>query len=148
MDEKPTINDMMVAYAQDAVDYALQNFKITLDYSVESIDKIEAIAAQLHSTLQPGGLGKLFKKGPSAEQIDKICKMLGGYVGEVYRRQKGGEWGINDKFKAIGISRGGLWIFPPAKIHKRLTNGKEDDIWFYFRVLMNPPTAAQRTTGS
>ena len=106
---------------------------------------MEEIAAKLYFTPPKGVLGKLFSKVPSPDHIQTMCKMLGGYVGEVYRRQKGGEWAINDRFKAFGVNRGGTWIFPPAKIHKRLTNGDEDNIWVYFQVLLQQPEKKEST---
>ncbi len=139
---QPTINDMMVAYAEDAVDFARCNFAVDLDYSNQSIERIENIAARLYDTKPKGLLGRLFRKGPSDDQIQSICKMLGGYIGEVYRRSKGGDWAINQEFQAIGILADETWIFPPAKVYKRLTNGAEDDLWVYFRVMLEGSAAA------
>lgn len=132
---EPTINDMMSAYAEDAVDFASSNFGVSLDYSQESIKEVELIAERLCQSRPKGFIGRLFKQGPSDEEINTVCKMLGGYVGEVFRRYKGGEWAINQEFSAIGIHQNDTWIFPPAKVHKRLTNGSEDNLWSYFRVL-------------
>lgn len=66
---QPTINDMMVAYAEDAVDFARRNFAVDLDYSNQSIERIENIAARLYDTKPKGLLGRLFRKGPSDDQI-------------------------------------------------------------------------------
>lgn len=136
MGEKLTLNDVMAAYAGDAVNFARQKFQVTLDYSVESIGPVEEIAKQLYSPKAQGLLGKLFNAKPSPQDLEQTCKMLGGYIGEVYRRQKGGEWAMNDKFKVVGICRGTSWIFPPAKVQKRLINGDEDNLQFYFQFLM------------
>jgi len=135
----PTINDMMSAYAEDAVDFARQRFGISLDYSHASVEQVESIAAKLFQSQPKGFVGKLFHKGPSEEEIQTICKMLGGYIGEVLRRTKGAEWAINQEFSAIGLQNGETWLFPPAKIHKRLANGAEDNLWSYFRVVLDQP---------
>lgn len=135
----PTVNDMMAAYAEDAVDYAKQQFGIQLDGSRESVEKIEAMADTLFQSIPRSRLGRLFKKGPSDEEIDTMCKMFGGYIGEVFRRAKGGDWAVNQEFSAIGIQQGESWIFPPAKVHKRLTNGGEDNLWSYFRIVVEEP---------
>ena len=132
---EPTINDMMSAYAKDAVDFASNNFGVALDYSQESIKEVELVAERLYQSRPKGFVGKLFKRGPSDEEVQTVCKMLGGYIGEVLRKSKQGEWEINQEFSAIGIQRGDSWIFLPAKVHKRLTNGSEDNLWSYFRVL-------------
>ena len=135
-----TVNDMMAAYAEDAVDFARTKFGISLDYASESVERVELIAEQLMQAARPKGLlGKFLRKAPSDEEIQTVCKMLGGYIGEVYRRNRGGEWGVNQEFKALGVRQGENWIFPPAKVHKRLTNGSEDNLWSYFRILLEEP---------
>ena len=133
-----SINDMMLAYAQDAVDYAKSRHNVDLNFSVSSIEAVEKIADQLFQA-RPRGLRKLISHGPTEEEMDILCKMLGGYIGEVYRNQKGGDWALNDELSAIGVQRGDVWIFPPAKVHKRLTNGAEDNLWSYFRVSVEEP---------
>lgn len=135
----PTINDMMAAYAEDAVDFARTKFGISLDYAAASIEQVEFIAEQLAQARPKGFIGKLLRKAPSDEEVQTVCKMLGGYIGEVYRRAKGGDWGINQEFQALGVSQGENWVFPPAKVHKRLINGAEDNLWSYFSVLIQEP---------
>lgn len=130
-----TINDMMSAYAEDAVDFARANFGIELDFSTASVEHVESIADRLYQSRPKGFLSKIFRKGPSDEEIQQLCKMLGGYVGEIYRRVKGGDWAINQEFQAIGVLVGESWVFPPAKVHKRLMNGPEDNLLSYFRVI-------------
>jgi hypothetical protein len=130
-----TINDMMFAYAEDAVDFAHTNFGIELDFTRSSLEHVEHIAGQLYQTRPKGILSKVFHKGPSEEEIQQVCKMLGGYIGEIYRKVKGGDWAINQEFQAIGILFGESWVFPPSKVNKRLTNGSEDNLVSYFQVI-------------
>ena len=135
----PTITEMMSAYAEDAVDFARNNFGITLDYTSESMRQVEAIAERLVQARPKNFVSKLFQKTPSEEELQTVYKMLGGYIGEVYRRVKGGEWAINEEFRALGVQQGSNWIFPPAKVHKRLTKGAEDNLLTYFIVLTTDP---------
>ena len=134
-----TINEMMAAYAEDTVDFARNNFGISLDYSNDSVRLVEAMAETLVQARPKSFVSKLFRKRPTDEETQTVCKMLGGYIGEVYRRAKGGDWGINDEFQALGVQQGDNWIFPPAKVYKRLTNGSEDNLWSYFSVLTSEP---------
>jgi len=83
--EKPTVTDMMVAYAQDAVDHAKSSSSINLDYSPESIRQVEAVLDSLYAAI-PRGLSRLFRHGPSQEDMFTMAKMSGGYIGEVVRR--------------------------------------------------------------
>jgi len=135
----PTINDMMSAYSEDAVDLAKQKFGVALDFSNASIEKVEEIADQLYRSRPRGFLAKLVRKGPSESDVEQICKMLGGYIGEVFRRTKGGNWAIHPDINVLGVHRGDDWIFPPSKVHKRLNHGSEDNLWSYFRVVLDAP---------
>lgn len=128
----------MEAYAEDAVAYAQDAFGKVLDYSPESVETLEAIAAQLHKSFPKSFLGRIFKPRPSEAQLDGMSKLLGGYLGEVIRKQKEGNWGINGELQALGLQLGETyWIFPPAKAYKRLINGAEDNLVSFYRVMMS-----------
>ena len=140
MTDTPTANDMMSAYALDAVDYCNQAFGVPLDYSEESIKSVEEVLVQLYASLPKSFVSRLLKRGPSQKQIDSICKMLGGYVGEVMRRQWGGSWKLASNVApgAVVVTLelpGGTDVWPQSKVAKRLSNGSEDNVWSYFRVL-------------
>jgi hypothetical protein len=145
----PTVNDMMAAYALDAVDHARSAFAVELDFSPASIQRVEAILAKLHSSI-PRGLLRLLKRGPSEDTVDQICKMYGGYIGEVFRRQRGGTWQFDQEVLpghlVIALMNGDSRIFPPSKVRKRLENGSEDNVWSYFRVLIDEssPVSSQQ----
>ncbi len=136
----PTVADMMAAYAQDAIDHASRTCAITLDYSPESVKQVEGVLEKLYAEIPRGFFARLLRKGPSQDDIATICKMYGGYVGEVIRRTGGGEWALDTEVSpgetVISLRKGEGCIFPPAKIHKRLLNGPEDNVWIYFQVLM------------
>lgn len=128
----------MQAYAQDAVDLAREQFQVNLDFSESSLEQVEKILAGLHNSLPRGVLSKLFRRGPSQEQIWEMAKGWGGYVGEVIRQRWGGEWATETAVHpgtVITLHVLGSDIFPPAKVYKRLTNGAEDNIWYYYQVL-------------
>ena len=130
----PTVSEMMRAYAEDACDFAKQ-LNIELDFSEESINKLDLILQQFHAGI-PKGLKKLFSKGPSEEQITQMSKMWGGYLGETIIGIFGGEWIESTTFEnAIAIKVQGTEIYPPAKIYKRIVNGQEDNIVQFFKVL-------------
>jgi hypothetical protein len=131
---------MMVAYAQDAVDHAKSSSDITLDYSPESIRRVEEVLERLYAALPRGWLGRMFGKGPSAQDIWKVSKMYGGYVGEVVRRAAGGEWDIDTEIvrgqDTLSLRKGNKRIWPPSKVNKRLVNGPEDNVWHYTQVIL------------
>ena len=133
---EPTINDTMSALAHDAVDFANRNFGVVLDFSDASIERVESLAEELYQSIPQGMLSRLFHLSPSEGEIQSICNMLGAYIGEVFRRSKGGEWAKNKEYSAIGIQYGAAWLFPPAKVHDRLTNGEKDNLWSYYSQLL------------
>ncbi|MFM8341268.1 MAG: hypothetical protein ACKN9F_03510 [Methylomonas sp.] len=132
----PNPNEIMAAYAANAVNFAHSNFGISLDFTVGSIEQVEALANRLFHTRPQGVIAKFFRKEPSDNDVQNVCKMLGSYIGEVYRQNKGGEWQINHEHQAIGLLDGETWIFPLAKVLKRITNGKKDDLSLYFAEIL------------
>jgi hypothetical protein len=133
------VRKMMEAYATDAVDATRANFGIELDYSPESVKTVEELLGRISPQLRRGWLRRFFRIGLSETEVDTICKMFGGYIGEVVRRKRGGVWQIvqnplGDE-NVIALVNGDDKIFPPSKVFKRLVNGEEDDVWFYFQVV-------------
>ncbi|MBK9194584.1 MAG: hypothetical protein IPO17_06255 [Flavobacteriales bacterium] len=138
MNTSPAVDDMMEAYAADAVDNAHQTLGITLDFTYESVRLVEDILSQLHRTI-PHGVWRFIRRGPSRETMDLICKMYGGYIGEVVRKTSGGTWAFEDAFASgplitLNLSSGAK-IFPPSKVWKRLNDGPGDNVWSYFKVV-------------
>lgn len=128
-DADPTIQEIAEAYALDMVDYAKNEHEIELDWSDESVRQIERIAAVLHEEYR--------KDQPSSEQLAPFYKSLGSYVGEVYRRNHGAEWGWvtleGDRFPGMQCKTGAFW--PWGRALNRIVNGPKDDIWRYYQSL-------------
>jgi hypothetical protein len=135
----PTIDMMMEAYAEDAVDWAQQHFQAQLDYSEASLDQVEQILDRCHTTIPKGRLMKLIKRYLSPEDLDRLAKMFGGYVGEVMRRQLGGHWtldsGIYSEPTITLVFPNDSKVFPASKVYKRIINGGEDRIPFFYQVI-------------
>ena len=131
-----TVDTMMADYSEDAVNHARTMGEI-LDYSVDSLKKVERILTKL-ADAQPKGIAKLFRKSPTQTDIEDICRMYGGYIGEVMRFEWGGEWIIPDDGHYAGelvVKSGDSMVSPPAKVYKRLTGGPGQDIFRYYQVL-------------
>ena len=141
--EKPTVADMTAAYALDAIDHAKAAANVDLDFSKESVKQVEAVLSQLHDALPKGFLAKLFSRGPSSDDILTMSKMYGSYVGEVLRRTRGGEWAVVDG--QVTLSNGDERVWPIAKVFKRITNGSEDNVAVYFRVLVEEYTPSSKS---
>lgn len=68
-----------------------------------------------------------------------FAKFFGSYIGEVYRRNHGGEWGIvnlNEK-KFFGFrTKSGTMFWPWARVSNRIVDGAENNVLHYYRVLL------------
>ena len=71
--------------------------------------------------------------------MDEMCKLWGCYLGEVVRRRFGGEWGIETypgkEFATLTLNIMGNKLFPSMKIHRRLTQGDNDNIWTFYKMV-------------
>lgn len=127
-----TAADVMTAYAKDAVD-AAEKRGVELDYSEQSIGLVEQIAAHQHSEIG---------SAPSDKTIDTFAKIWGAYVGEVMRRHHGGTWSTPDSGPFQGqyvLTIGSAQTSPVAKAYNRLTNGDEDNLDIYYKVITTRP---------
>ena len=128
-DEK--IQQTATAYALDAIDFAQDYFQITLDWSDESVRYVESILDRFHRDLPTAN--------PSEQTIYQFAKMFGSYVGEVLRRNHAAQWGLvtagGETFPGMYSKHMDLEFWPWGKVHCRLRDGPEHDIWFYFHIL-------------
>ena len=132
----PSIDSIFEAYSQDLVEFAHAEYRMNLDGSEGSIELVEQLADKIHRSRPKSRLEALWKSDISDEEFDTLCKMLGGYVGEVFRKHQGGHWAINDEWDTYGIrSDDDSWVFPVAKAAKRLTNGQDDSLFAFYKVL-------------
>jgi Na+/phosphate symporter len=128
----------MIQLADGAVSVARDSYQINLDYSEESIKRAEEIFNSLHKEVPRNFISKLLKRGLTETQIHSAALMLGAYIGETIRRIHGGEWIKEDVMREKDVTTlkvGETSIFPMAKAYKRIVNGSEDDIWFYYKVI-------------
>ncbi len=108
--------------------------KVNLDYSEDSIQRLEEFIELHEEHLEP------------EEETAKNAKYWGAYIGEVFRRNVGGEWlQWEDEYgKAAAIECNGTKIFPIDKVNKRIFQGKENHLpssYATFKALMleHPP---------
>src|SRR5262245_25957284 len=113
------------------VDYAKQTHGITLDWSDDSIRGIERIAGVLHDAYK--------KTPPSSEQLEPFTKMVGSYIGEVFRRNHGADWGWvtlqGSRFPGLQAKAGTLF-WPWGRAMNRIVNGPKDNLWHYYQALI------------
>jgi hypothetical protein len=112
-----------------AVDVAKKNFDLDLDFTEESVERVEQLLGELHQLRE--------EEDPGKDRIWAFAEMFGSYVGEVMRRHHGGEWGLveMDGQRFPGIMFGTTTCWPWARVHNRLTVGPEDNVWHYYQSM-------------
>jgi hypothetical protein len=130
MQTHDSVSDMVSSYAEQAVQTARAS-NAQLDYSENSLMEVETILAQLARKMADGTA--------QSEDVGEVCKMWGSYLGEVVRRRFGGEWSIETypgkQFATLTLSVGANKLFPTMKIHRRLTQGEEDSVWSFYKMV-------------
>ncbi|WBU89243.1 hypothetical protein [Cellulophaga omnivescoria] len=126
LDEKQCnfINDMTKS-AEFFVNSSSENFK-GLDYSVKSLEVVENMLDEASD----------FYKQMDKEQQQNLITTVGSYIFEVARQNFGGKYFWYDKLNQPILVNGQpnfeASIIANDKVEKRLVNGVEDNIPFYF----------------
>ncbi|HEX4005145.1 MAG TPA: hypothetical protein VHX60_03120 [Acidobacteriaceae bacterium] len=129
-----SLEAMMRAHAEAAVRLAANDHGMTLDYSPESVARLETVLAARIPV-------------PEAE-IEKATLLWGGYFGEVFRRKYPAEWIMavypgqtpdtpseSSAVSMPALDVDGSHIYPLLKIARRLTLGPAEDVAaFYAKV--------------
>ena len=80
------------------------------------------------------------KARPTPEQVMQFAKLFGSYVGEVYRKNHGGSWGIvelnGEQFPGFKAQNVDSTFWPWGRVRNRLMNGAEDNVWHYYCQLI------------
>jgi len=129
---------MMAEYAQDAVAMARDKFQMEFDYSLESIEWLNIIL-QSQFEAMPTGWQLLYRFRPSKRKLRMLSKTWGGYLGEVIRRQWGGQWvaPADGPFKGgVTLLVQGTMLSPVARAHRQLANGAEASVSAYVASLI------------
>lgn len=101
-------------------------FNIELDFSVESIAPLEGIIDSFPRGDEPTIL----------EKLNEPLVAIGCYVGEVIRRNFGGEWQDTSSVNGfpIGLKLGSTYLNPIDKVIRRYKEGSEHNLTDYVRV--------------
>jgi hypothetical protein len=130
-----SLDAMMRAYAAEAVRLASADHGMDLDYSPESILRLETVLSARSPVPEP--------------EQEEATRLWGAYYGEVFRKKFPAEWimavypgqlnsgradaGTEMAMPALDV--GGSQIYPLLKIFRRLTIGPAEDLsGFYAKV--------------
>lgn len=122
-------------FAADIVAAAAQISGVQLDYTPESLALVDAIFDDFRAD------------GVTSEQLAETIFSFGCYVGEVLTRHAGGRWRATaeDEQAIVGwpmvveLSEH-RWCNPIGKAFKRLENGPEDSLRYFYTVFASGGT--------
>jgi hypothetical protein len=120
-----------------------------VDFSAASLWEVDRFLEEQTSSGKPKRWGLL------SRDLGTRLFSLGAYVGDVVRREVGGEWRVDDDDPHAEVNvqlrlPDGSVVWPVQRVMKRLTNGAEDGIAAYASVLgvpVGPPPPAPRSNG-
>lgn len=121
----------MQVIAKEAVRRARKDFHVELDFSTDSIERLEEMLARLHEA---------YLKTPLTEkELAHQSLRWGAYVGEVAKRVQPGKWQRDSEKMGRGampvVFHSANEAFPCSWVRKRIADGPDDNIFFKFRVL-------------
>ena len=128
-----SFDDKMAVLAQEAVTIARDRYGVTLDFSEASAKQLEALLAQLHVRLpKPGDPAR-----PSDEWITSHAITFGAYLGELLRKNLGGNW-LQQNPTAPGslpvLNVQGNILTPCRKALKRILEGPGENVASFYSV--------------
>lgn len=129
--------------AQIAVKTARTKWELSLDFSAESLKQVEAVLGHLYDMAKAAPE----HERPSEKQIEGASMAWGVYVGEVIRRHYGGKWELKKPEGVLQLTIKESALFPLRKVQKRLTNGPEDNVAFYFHAMKTVLEQASKRAG-
>jgi hypothetical protein len=131
------VSDALASAEQ--ISRALSQSGYKADFSLESLKQVDRFFEEqvVNGQPKPGGL--------LSQELGARLFAIGAYVGEVIRRQNGGEWQSddNDPRAEINIAvrlKTGVILWPVQRVMKRFRNGAEDGIWIYGAAAPAPTT--------
>lgn len=116
---------MMEAYAEHAVQLAAADHGMSLDFTPESVSRLETVLAARIPV--PEG------------ELEEATRLWGAYFGELIRRRYPAEWIMSvypgGDFAMPALDVGGSQVYPLLKVFRRLTMGPAEDLTaFYSKV--------------
>ena len=120
-----SLEAMMAAYSQQAVETASKAYGRTLDFSGGSVAALEEVLAALTPS--------------EPENEEYLTRLWGSYLGEVMVREFGGEWTMSlypgSEFSVPTVVVRGSRLYPLMKVFRRLTLGEDENLANFYRLV-------------
>ena len=126
------LEQLMKDSAQNAVNTALEEFDITLDFTPESVAVVDDILLSF--------IDKYHDKALEDEAVFTICNIFGAYVGETLKRIIGGTWFYdqsNPEAPYVLLEIGNKSYAFAGICYERLVNDSQVSVKVYFDNALN-----------
>lgn len=125
------MEEIVQKLSNKAVEYA-KSFNIVFNYTEDNIKDLEEILEYYSNDLK--------ESMPTEKQIYSMSLIWGIYLGQLLRMHIDSElsWVKEDVFndgEIIHLKYGDSRIFPIDKVHKRLINGKMDNVISFYEII-------------
>ncbi len=130
-----SLDEMMAAFAEEAVRQAAESHGMMLDFSPESVARLDTVLAA--------------EKPGTGSDLEWAAKLWGGYFGEVFRHNHPGHWvmavypGSELSMPVIEVS--GSQLYPLLKVQRRLTMGPAEDLASFYKKVSAALQARAKT---
>jgi hypothetical protein len=136
-----SLDEMMRAWAEEAVRVASAEHGMELDYGPESVVLLDTVLAARNSVAD--------------DQLENETRLWGGYFGEVFRRRYPADWVMalypGGELALPALDVDGSLVYPLLKVHRRLTMGPSEDMSGFFarvaKALDGRPQKKQNASG-
>lgn len=115
-----------------------QNYGLALDYSPESLGRLDAIVDDL-------------RRDQRFEAVQTLLFSMGCYVGEVLVRQAGGHWRTTQELGQGRVASSPIAVEMPdgracnpvGRVYRRFQKGREDSLAAFYQAMAGAPPEAK-----
>jgi hypothetical protein len=138
----------IAANAQRAQIEAEQRFSLSLTIDEPGVKTLRDLLSALHKAMLPSRFARVFGARIPFPPSVLIANVFGALLGEALRARVGGQWQLVESnqqtFLALCSDQNNFCL-PTYKAGKQFMNGDEDDIWFFYAVMVRKldPAAAK-----
>lgn len=130
-----SLDAMMSAYAQEAVRLAAESHGMLLDYSAESVSRLDTVLSA--------------EKLDSSTDLEWATRLWGGYFGEVFRHHFPAGWVMSvypgGDLAMPALEVGKSQLYPLLKVQRRLTMGPQEDLASFYRKVSTALASQSKT---
>ena len=137
----------IAANAQRAQIEAERRFSVALTLDANGVKTLRTLLSELHRAMLPSRVTRIFGASIPFTSSVLIANVFGAFLGEALRARVGGEWQLvelnGQTLVALCLHKDDFTL-PTYKAGKQFMNGDEDDVWFFYSVMVQKIVPAEK----